>query len=377
MRTATLRAVAPALLTSLLVALAASADSGARAAEPAAKPAPAAIPASTGPTKSPFERAPGKPRDAFDRYYRPLLQIDGAHSTIAFAVPFMALSKTDGRFTTFEGALWFDPDDPASAAVRVSILAKSLDTENESRDEDLRSAQFFDVERYPRIDFKSSRVERRSDSWIVTGPLTLHGVTREITFPMRRVGKEALGDPWGNLRAGFEGRFTIHRADFGIAGNGRFYGFADFAIGPDVEVTLRIQAVLWNVARWTTDEKSVVRALQPVLDAKGADAAVAEYHRLKREEADKWNFPEGSLSLLGHRLLQSRRPAEGLAMLALNAEAYPQSTRVWVDLARARVVNGDVAGAAAAARKALALDEHDTMAAMLLSKLQPATAGAR
>ncbi len=204
--------------------------------------------------------------------------------------------------------------------------------------------------------------------------MTLHGVTREITFPMRRVGKEGLGDPWGNLRAGFEGGFTIHRADFGIAGNGRFSELADFAIGPDVEVTLRIQAVLWNVARWTTDEKSVVRALQPVLDAKGAEAAVAEYHRLKREEADKWIFPEGSLSLLGHRLLQSRRPAEGLAMLALNAEAYPQSTRVWVDLARARAVNGDLAGAAAAVRKALALDEHDTMAAMLLSKLEPATA---
>ncbi len=370
MRTATRRTLAPTLLIWLLVVLAASASIAARAAEPAAKPAPAA------PAKSPLAREPGAPATAFDRYYRPLLKIDDAHSTVAFAVPFMALSKTDGRFTTFEGALWFDPDDPASAAVRVSILAKSLDTANEHRDEDLRSAQFFDVEKYPRIDFASTRVERRGDSWIVTGPLTLHGVTREITFPMRRVGKEDLVDPWGNLRAGFEGGFTVHRADFGIAGNGRFSQLADFAIGPDVDVTLRIQAVLYNVAKWDTDEKSVVRALQPVLDAKGADAAVAEYHRLKRDEADKWIFPEGSLNLLGHRLLQARRPAEGLAMLALNAEVYPQSAHVWVDLARARAANGDLAGAAAAARKALALDERDTTAAMLLSKLEPAAAAA-
>src|SRR5689334_16516704 len=101
------RTLAPALLIWLLVALASTSIS-ARAAEPAAtKPAPAA------PTKGPLARDPGAPATAFDRYYRPLLQIDAAHSTIAFAVPFMALSKTDGRFTTFEGALWFDPDDPA------------------------------------------------------------------------------------------------------------------------------------------------------------------------------------------------------------------------------------------------------------------------
>src|SRR5262245_28147165 len=142
MRTSLRRAFAPALLASLFVGLAVAASTAiaARAAEPpAAKPTPAA------PTKSPLARDPGAPATAFDRYYRPLLQIDAAHSTIAFAVPFMALSKTDGRFTTFDGALWFDPDDPASAAVRVSILAKSLDTANEHRDEDLRSAQFFEV----------------------------------------------------------------------------------------------------------------------------------------------------------------------------------------------------------------------------------------
>lgn len=371
MRASSRRNVAPALLTSLFVALGASTTITARAAEPAA-----AKPAPTAPTKSPLAREPGAPATAFDRYYRPLLQIDAAHSTIAFAVPFMALSKTDGRFTTFEGALWFDPDDAASAAVRVSIVAKSLDTANEHRDEDLRSAQFFDVEKYPRIDFASTRVEKRGDSWVLTGPLTLHGVTREVTFTMRRVGKEDLVDPWGNLRAAFEGGFTIHRADFDIAGNGRFSKLSDFAIGPDVDVTLRIQAVLYNVAKWDTDEKSIVRALQPVLDAKGADAAIAEYHRLERDEAEKWIFPEGSLSLLGHRLLQARRSAEGLAMLALNAEVFPQSAHAWVDVARARAGNGDVAGAAAAARKALSLDERDTTAAMLLSKLEPAAAAA-
>lgn len=328
----------------------------------------AAAPAPKPPTEAAASASAG-----YDRFYRPLLTIDAAHSTIAFAVPFMGLTRTDGRFTSFGGTIWFDPGDPASAAVSVVIAAKSLDTENTMRDDDLRSAQFFDVERFPYITFRSARVERQGDTWLVSGPLTLHGVTRDVTLPMRRVG-EKLEDPWGNLRAGFEGTLTLHRADYGMAGNGRFADLADFAIGPDVDLTLRVQAVQWNVARWTTDPKSVVLALTPVLDAKGVEAAIAEYRRLKKEEAEKWIFPEGSLALLGHRLMQAHRGPEALAIFALNAEVYPQSARVWDDLAVARAVAGDLGGAATAARQALAIDERDTEAMELLRQLEPAAA---
>lgn len=329
------------------------------------------------PASKAAEPAAAKPAasDGYHRFYQPLMQVDSTHSTIAFAVPFMNLSKTDGRFTSFEGALWFDPDDPKSAAVTISVDAKSLDTANKMRDDDLRSDQFFDVAKFPRLSFQSSRVERRGDTWLVTGPLTIHGVTMEVTLPMRRIG-DKLEDPWGNLRAGFEGTLTIHRADFAIAGNGRFSSLADFAIGPDVDVTLRIQAVQWNVAKWSTDEKSVVPVLQTIAETKGADAAVAEYRRMKKDEPDKWIFPEGALNLLGHRLIQGGHLAEALAIFGLNAEVFPQSAKVWKDLAQARAVDGDLAGAIEAAHRSQSIDADNPMVIELLRKLEPAKAGA-
>jgi len=301
----------PTKRTARLMLASARAAKGAAATETAPTPPPPQEP-----------QQPAARTDGYDRWYRPLLRVDGAHSTIAFAVPFMGLSKVDGRFTDYDGALWFDPDQPQTAAVRVSILAKSIDTDLEMRDDDLRSAQFFDVEKYPRITFTSSRVERRGDTWLVTGPLTMHGVTREVTLPMRRIG-DKLPDPWGNLRAAFEGSLTLRRADFGIAGNGRFSDLADFAIGPEVDLTLRIQAVQWNLAKWKDDPKSISGPLQTVLDGKGLDAAIAEYRRIRKEEPDKWEATEDGLSLLGNRLIQANRSREGLAFLELWAQAFP------------------------------------------------------
>jgi polyisoprenoid-binding protein YceI len=339
---------------------------------PASTPASAAAAPRATAAKAPTPAGTiAKAADGYARFYQPLMEVDTAHSTIAFAVPFMGLSKTDGRFTGFSGAVWFDPADPQSAAITVIIDAKSLDTANKTRDEDLRSDQFFDVEKFPRLTFRSSRVEQRADTWLVTGPLTIHGVTQEVALPMRRIGAK-LEDPWGNLRASFEGSLVIHRADFGIAGNGRFSSLADFAIGPDVDVTLRVQAVRYNVAKWGTDAKSVVPALLAIVEKQGAAAAVAEYRRLKKEEADKWIFPEGALSLLGHRLIQARRPADGLAMFELNAEVFPQSANVWDDLALARAVNGDLAGAREAAHRSQAIDAENPNVLELLRKLDAA-----
>src|ERR1044072_3485607 len=345
------RAQLPTRFTNLQV-LPAALEGAAKTSPPAA--ATAATPASraTGAhaTIPAAAAAPAKPADGYARFYQPLLDVDGAHSTIAFAVPFMGLSRTDGRFTAFEGAVWFDPAAPASAAVTISIDAKSIDTANKMRDDDLRGPQFFDVEKFPRITFRSNRVAQRG-----------HG------------GK--LDAPWGNLRAACEGTLPLHRADFGIAGNGRFAELADFAIGPDVDVTLRIQAVRYNVAKWTTGPKSVVPTLLPIAESKGAAAAIAEYRRMKKDEGERWVFPEGALSLLGHRLIQSHHHADGLAMLVLNAEVFPDSAHVWEDVAVAKAVSGDLAGALEAARRSQSIDAGNPTVLELLRKLEPAKTG--
>jgi len=307
--------------------------------------------------------------DDYDRFYDAKLKIDKAHSVIGFAVPFMGLSKTEGRFDDFSGTLMFDPAEPARSSVSVTIRAASLDTNNEMRDKDLRSDAFFDVAKYPLITFRSSRIERRSDGFAVAGTLTLHGVSKEVTVPLVRIGV-GLKDPWGNTRVGFEGSLKLNRAEFGIGGMGRFADLAgDLAIGKEVDVRLAIQAIHWNVARWNWPEKSVAKLMEQTLAEKGLDAALAQYRQLKQQQPEAYDFSVGQLNLLGHRLLQQRKLAEAIAVFQLNAEAYPESADVWDDLADAYAASGQRQRAAEASKKSLAIEPNGTEALEMLRRL--------
>lgn len=308
--------------------------------------------------------------DDYDRFYAAKLKIDPAHSVIGFAVPFMGLSKTEGRFDEFAGTLMFDEADPARSSVSVVIRAASLDTNNEARDKDLRSDAFFDVEKFPVITFRSRRIERRENGFTVIGTLTLHGVSKEMTIPLVRIGQE-LKDPWGNSRAGFEGSFKLNRAELGIGGMGRFADLAgDLAIGKEVDVRLAIQAVHWNVARWTWPEKSIAELMEATLAEEGLDAALAQYRQLKQQQPEAYNFGVGQLNLLGHRLLQQRKIAEALAVFQANAEAYPESADVWDDLADAYAASGQRERAKEASRKSLAIEPNGTEPKELLRRLE-------
>jgi len=308
--------------------------------------------------------------DDYDRFYAGKLKIDPAHSVIGFAVPFMGLSKTEGRFDEFAGTLMFDPEDPTRSSVSVTIRATSLDTNNEARDKDLRSDAFFDVEKYPVITFRSRRIERREGGFTAIGTLTLHGVSKEVTIPLVRLGA-GLKDPWGNSRAGFEGSFKLNRAELGIGGMGRFTDLAgDLAIGKEVDVRLAIQAVHWNVARWSWPEKSVAKLMEQTIAEKGLDAALAQYRQLKQQQPEAYEFGIGQLNLLGHRLLQQRKIAEAIAVFQVNAEAYPESADVWDDLADAYAASGQRERAAEASRKSLAIEPNGTEPQELLRRLE-------
>src|SRR5262245_7060750 len=308
--------------------------------------------------------------DDYDRFYAAKLKIDPAHSVIGFAVPFMGLSKTEGRFDEFAGTLMFDEADPTRSSVSVVIKAASLDTNSEERDKDLQSDAFFDVAKYPLITFRSRRIERRENGYTVVGTLTLHGVSKEVTIPLVRIG-QGLKDPWGNRRAGFEGSFKLNRAEFGIGGMGRFTKLAgDLAIGKEVDVRLSIQAVHWNVARWNWPEKSIARLMEETLAEKGLDAALAQYRQLKQQQPEAYEFGVGQLNLLGHRLLQQRKMAEALAVFQANAEAYPESADAWDDLADVYAASGQRERALEATRKSLAIEPNGTEALEMLRRLE-------
>jgi len=166
-------------------------------------------------------------------------QIDRAHSEAAFQVRHL-ITKVRGRFAEFDGTITFAPDAPADSSVSFAIQTKSIDTNQAQRDEHLRSADFFDVEKFPVLAFKSTAVAARGDSQFdVTGELTIRDVTKTIVLPVTYLG--GAKDPWGNDKVAFEAEITLNRKDYGLNWNAALET-GGFLVGDDVKVSLSIQA---------------------------------------------------------------------------------------------------------------------------------------
>ena len=142
--------------------------------------------------------------------------IDNNHSTVGFSVPILGgLSQVKGKFTDFAITLNNDEKDITKSSVSVVIKATSVDTGIEGRDRHLRNADFFDVEKYPEITFKSERIEKKGKQFIAHGPLTMHGVTKEIALPFTVTG--TFKNPSTNkMSVGYSARTVLNRRDFGI-----------------------------------------------------------------------------------------------------------------------------------------------------------------
>src|ERR1700730_17301776 len=139
--------------------------------------------------------------------------IDPAHSTAQFTVRHLAISNVTGNFTKVTGSVVLNQKDITQSQVSASIDVSSVDTRVEARDKDLMSPHFFDVEKYPTIDFKSKRIVSSGGKLQVIGDLTMHRTTREVTLDVDRPTPE-LNDPWGNVRRGFSASTTLNRKDF-------------------------------------------------------------------------------------------------------------------------------------------------------------------
>src|SRR5207244_5017134 len=141
---------------------------------------------------------------------------DKVHSDVGFQIRHL-VSKVRGRFTDYEGTIVVDKARPEASSVSLTIKAASIDTGNAKRDEDLRSANFFEVDKYPEITFKSTRITPKGgDRYDVTGTLTMHGATKEVTLPVSFLGFAKMG-PMD--KAGFETSITLNRKDYGIVWN--------------------------------------------------------------------------------------------------------------------------------------------------------------
>ncbi len=166
-------------------------------------------------------------------------QIDPAHSNAQFVVRHMAISNVQGDFTKISGTVEYDEKDVAQSRVNATIDVRSIDTRVPDRDKDLKSAEWFDVDKYPTITFHSKKAWKDSDGLKVLGDLTIRGVTKEVTLVVSGP-SAAIKDPWGNSRRGLSASTQIDRQDFGLVFAGKTPG-GDAVVADSVAITLDIE----------------------------------------------------------------------------------------------------------------------------------------
>ncbi|WP_125132440.1 YceI family protein [Microbacterium sp. 10M-3C3] len=166
--------------------------------------------------------------------------LDPAHSEVTFTVRHMMISKVRGTFG-MKSATLIAPENPLDARVEASVDVASLDTKDAGRDQHLRSADFFDVENYPTMEFRSTGVRIEGEDFLVDGDLTIRGVTKPVTFAFEFGGFGT--DPWGNYKAGATAKGVINREDFGLTWNAALET-GGVLVGKDVTLELELQGSL-------------------------------------------------------------------------------------------------------------------------------------
>jgi polyisoprenoid-binding protein YceI len=175
------------------------------------------------------------------RAQTPTWNIDPAHSTAQFTVRHLAISNVTESFTKVSGSVVLDESDITKSQVSASIDVSSIDTRVEKRDQDLKSPNFFEVEKYPTIEFKSKRIVSSGGKLQVIGDLTIHGTTREVTLDVDGP-TPALTDPWGNWRRGISAATAINRKDFNLTYN-KLLGTREAVVGDNVKIQIDAEMV--------------------------------------------------------------------------------------------------------------------------------------
>ena len=165
---------------------------------------------------------------------------DLSHSSVNFHVRHLMVSKVHGRFSKWSGSLELDESDLTKSRLDVTIDAASVDTKEPKRDDHLRSADFLDVEKFPTLTFKSTKIEKDGDGYLVTGDLTIHGITKSVKLEVEGGGQ--VKDPWGGTRTGFSAKTNINRKDFGLTFNIPLDG-GGFVVGDKIEIGLEVEAI--------------------------------------------------------------------------------------------------------------------------------------
>jgi polyisoprenoid-binding protein YceI len=290
-------------------------------------------------------------------------RIDAGHSDIAFSIGFLG-HPVRGRFDDVRGTIAYVANDPAASAITVVIAVKSIATGSAHRDEHLRSADFFDAAKYPYIVYRSASVVRHGDSAVVTGSLTMHGVTRTVVIPFRET-MAPVADPHGSSLVFFSGHVRLARKEFGILGGSRYNDWFDdlrsATMADSVDITL-------DVSGWDTDVDRTPRFAPSIkrIEQEGIAPTLARLRAMPRDSlaGQEFNFEQVARALQAHGRL-----ADAVALTQFSAELFDARASAHAALARIFELGGSADSARAHTRRALALDSLDTRALELSRRL--------
>ncbi len=167
-------------------------------------------------------------------------KLDPAHTTVEFSAKHLMITTVKGRITDVEGTIVIDEKNPQKSSVEATLKATSLDTRTDQRDQHLRSADFLDVEKFPEIKFRSTRIQGDKAKFKLTGDLTIRDVTKPVTLDVEFEG--TTKDPWGGERVGFSANGKIDRREFGLTWN-QALETGGVVVGNDIKISLEAQAV--------------------------------------------------------------------------------------------------------------------------------------
>lgn len=300
-----------------------------------------------------------------------IYQIDQAHASVGFTLRLAGFNRVRGSFQQFAGHISYDPERPERSSVTVTIAVASVSTGSGERDTHLKTAEFFDAERWPMIRFRSTGVQRAANGLTVTGDLTIRDVTRSVRLPVELVSADTI-DPFGNRRVAFTTTLRINRRDFGVIGP----AFWNRAISDSVDIELEIPGRIWAYERLgfrgTPARPSIGRLLLARRDSSGLRAAIAEARALlDRPDRDSVaTIGAFQFQIAAGRLEQAGQPRDALAVLTLATEtigATPGETASWLYALRALLESklGDRRAAERSIAQALAMDSSNTLAAEL------------
>jgi polyisoprenoid-binding protein YceI len=288
--------------------------------------------------------------------------VDWPHSAIEFSVRFMALSTVRGAFGNFGGTLMYNPSSIPLSSISVVIQTKSVNTNVAFRDNDLKSENFFDAEKFPLITFHSEKIEKSKDGFIARGPLTMHGVTHPVAIHFVQI-HPVSADAWGNRRVGFVGKLSLSRKDYGILGT-RFwnseYDPGKMSISDNVDIDLTLEAEVNQVERWTAPKAD---SLLAAARTKGMKTVLSEFHAVATDTTSELGKnSEGILSSVTVKLMHRGQYADAIDAYRLAIDLHPAASWAYAGLGEAYLMTAQKPSAVDNFRKALATDSTNTVA---------------